>query len=82
MIYILMNGHGECLKNFTDTGWKSTRGLYLAKVFNSQKEAFQCSLEINRVISAMKMQQLTRKLYFVPYTLNEAICFQDTLNER
>ena len=82
MNYILMNGHGECLKNFTDTGWKSTRGFYMAKVFNSQKEAFQCSLEINRVIKAMKMQQLTHKLYFVPYTLNEAIHSQYTLNER
>ena len=72
MNYVLMNGHGECLEDFTDTGWKSTRDPYFAKVFNSQKEAFQCSLEINRIISAMKMQQLVRKFYFVPYTLGEA----------
>lgn len=82
MYYILMNSHGECLKNFTDTGWESTRGLHLAKVFNNEKEAFQCALKINDVIRTIKMKQLTYEFYFVPYTTHEALHSRNALNER
>lgn len=82
MNYVLMNANGECLKNFTGTGWKSTRGLHLAKVFDSEEEAFQCALEINRVIRAIKMRRLTHRLYFVPYTTHEALHSRNALNER